>query len=1283
MSRNYFTAGPADVPAGFTKPGKRFKTRIALALIGLLSFAFVYIYMMVWFATQSIVLFKLSNTGDSPFFYVITGICFIVLAVFMFKSLIFFNKRSKIPHEEITRESEPELVDFIHKVADEIGAPKPKHIYLSDRVNACVFYDLSFLNLLLPTSKNLEVGLGLMNVLNVSEFKAILAHEFGHFSQRSMLFGRYVYVAQQVAFRIVNKRDALDSGLAVLSSIDIRIAWIGWILSIIVWAIRAFIEVLFSLVVISERALSREMEFHADRVAVSVTGSDPLVFALHKLRAADEGYHAGIDTLNHLIHRNRISPDLYALQSNYIQHMRSILDDADYGATPEEKSGQAKQVFRNALINPPEMWSTHPSDMDREKNAKSIYIASRLDLRSAMEIFKDPKNARERVTERLIRNAEIKQELEPVSDEEACAVMNHETFEWGFLDPEYKGWYLNRSSMLHFNAADELLEASLPDDLTKSFANLYTEEMKEKLDLHHELQEEIAMLKAAKEQVSTIENQKIVYRGNQIRRRKIPEILKNLSAQELEARGQIMDYERQLRAVHYQAAKKVAPDATRYYASVIRLLHYTEHTKKILLEANKHLQHTLYVVLADGKVNNDELGTVHSRCKELRNHIGRIRLEISECGWGEAISTRLSLNHPDELLGTFSIPEPELQGLDYWVNNYQPWLESIVNGLQRLRNATLEHLLSLEKQIEASYVSGRASTIQTGKIFGIHQYPTMVTGTEPPVQSKLRFWDKFQGGIGLFPTIAKFAAAGAIIFGAMYIGGDSLSTNLYVHNGLQIGVIVTIDGETLYLESGEDRMLEMNDDVEISARTKNGILLDDFVGELKDASSEYVYNVGNGSYFLQYLAYYGAASYAPEPIYIGAERWIETNADHVFEHAPDQLNVYGNSATRNALVYVDDQDPSFYASLDLKSPSTQKMITNHVRHDKATSSYLSSWFSLAASSGNTKVIEERLENHPNEVLAWRALMDVANYSEKLKMGQEFQRKFEKSKDPNFLYLYLRTLMSGTEQNAKFLEAHEQFPNNAWLTQAAAGTMAAEGRWEEALKAYVQATNTSSSVRNLFLIYRYRMDRIVNGPISNVQFRFYNDDPYLTYLQQLENGVLSDGYDPITLVYYEVSSGNLETAAASLQNYSGADKSILQWYLAASVGAPQADIDKALRSNLDRSISSGNVLCAAGLLARVNREAEVRKFLEMYYALDAKNWELFRAILKDIRAGKLNEAEAKMRTTDSFLTHLGFKLIASVVLQEKTPEHWIREVNGCFAPNERPWLGIAFSSQRSL
>ena len=117
----------------------------------------------------------------------------------MLKAIFFVKHGSGVDDIEITPEQQPELFGFMDRLADEAGAPRPHRVFLSPRVNAAVFYDLSILNLVIPSRKNLEIGLGLVNVLTLGELKAVLAHEFGHFAQRTMAVGRWVYVAQQIA----------------------------------------------------------------------------------------------------------------------------------------------------------------------------------------------------------------------------------------------------------------------------------------------------------------------------------------------------------------------------------------------------------------------------------------------------------------------------------------------------------------------------------------------------------------------------------------------------------------------------------------------------------------------------------------------------------------------------------------------------------------------------------------------------------------------------------------------------------------------------------------------------------------------------------------------------------------------------------------------------------------------------------------------------------------------------------------------------------------------------
>ena len=45
-------------------------------------------------------------------------------------------------------------------------------------------------------------------------------------------------------------RDILDRFLQQLSRVDLRIAWIGWLLSLTVWSIRSLMEIVFRGVVL-------------------------------------------------------------------------------------------------------------------------------------------------------------------------------------------------------------------------------------------------------------------------------------------------------------------------------------------------------------------------------------------------------------------------------------------------------------------------------------------------------------------------------------------------------------------------------------------------------------------------------------------------------------------------------------------------------------------------------------------------------------------------------------------------------------------------------------------------------------------------------------------------------------------------------------------------------------------------------------------------------------------------------------------------------------------------
>src|SRR5262245_42041384 len=327
-----YPAGPQNVPENLTAPTSSYKRHAWGAMLGLTAFVATYLALSGWFVWTAYRMLSGSfKGGDDAVFAFIGGVCAAFLAVFMLKALFFVKHSYEINDIEITPEQEPKLFAFLNRLADDAKAPRAHRVFLSPRVNAAVFYDLSILNLILPSKKNLEIGLPLVNVLNLGEFKAVLAHEFGHFAQRSMAVGRWVYIAQQIAGHIIGTRDALDRFLARLSRVDFRIAWVGWLLSLIIWSIRSLMETLFRLVILAQRALSREMEFQADLVSVSLTGSDALIHALHRLQAADDAWDRTLNFAAAQAQKEKRISNLFAIQDRITQHIRTILGKPDYG----------------------------------------------------------------------------------------------------------------------------------------------------------------------------------------------------------------------------------------------------------------------------------------------------------------------------------------------------------------------------------------------------------------------------------------------------------------------------------------------------------------------------------------------------------------------------------------------------------------------------------------------------------------------------------------------------------------------------------------------------------------------------------------------------------------------------------------------------------------------------------------------------------------------------------------------------------------------------------------
>lgn len=90
-------------------------------------------------------------------------------------------KEEPLPGLPVTEQQEPELWTAVRALAEQTGTRAPDEILLTPDVNAAVSEDSTFLGLR-PGRRRMYIGLPLMAGLSEPQLQAVLAHEFGHYT---------------------------------------------------------------------------------------------------------------------------------------------------------------------------------------------------------------------------------------------------------------------------------------------------------------------------------------------------------------------------------------------------------------------------------------------------------------------------------------------------------------------------------------------------------------------------------------------------------------------------------------------------------------------------------------------------------------------------------------------------------------------------------------------------------------------------------------------------------------------------------------------------------------------------------------------------------------------------------------------------------------------------------------------------------------------------------------------------------------------------------------------
>lgn len=331
---------------------------------------------------------------------------------FLFKFLFKTNKLDRSHLYEISEKDEPDLFNMITQIVKEVGTTFPKRIYLSSEVNAAVFYDSSFWSMILPIKKNLLIGMGLVNTITKDEFKAILSHEFGHFSQTTMKVGSYVYNVNQVIHNMLYENESYDHMIHKWANASGYFAIFVMIAVKLVQFIQWILKAIYGLLNRSYLALSREMEFNADEIAANVTGYPPLKSSLLRMNLADYSYNSVISFYEGRISENVKSKNIYKEQS----HLIALAAREDHlpivNGLPMVTLEELNKFNKSKLVIS-DQWASHPSTEDRIARLEKTKIVKDIQDNSlANDLFHNLSTYQETLTNGLFAN--VKYESTPM-----------------------------------------------------------------------------------------------------------------------------------------------------------------------------------------------------------------------------------------------------------------------------------------------------------------------------------------------------------------------------------------------------------------------------------------------------------------------------------------------------------------------------------------------------------------------------------------------------------------------------------------------------------------------------------------------------------------------------------------------------------------------------------------------------------------------------------------------------------------------------------------------------
>jgi Zn-dependent protease with chaperone function len=268
----------------------------------------------------------------------------------------------------------PKLFAALNEVARRVDTEPVDEVWLAPGSDIAVHQEgRGPFGLLGAKRRVLTLGVATMHFLTVDELKAILAHEYAHFSHKDTFYNRFI---AQVSLSIRKARVGMAQTGGVLTLVN-PFYWFFYLYS-------ASFNLLSS-------GFSRSREFLADRMACSLYGADVFLSGLNKVVTQGSLFESTIHhNLVERLKRGKAFVNMYEAFRGFRDRQLSAVEREEmYAKFVEEK---------------PSLFATHPTYQERVDAVKGLPRSRASDSAPALSLFENPEGVERELTDFLTQH---------------------------------------------------------------------------------------------------------------------------------------------------------------------------------------------------------------------------------------------------------------------------------------------------------------------------------------------------------------------------------------------------------------------------------------------------------------------------------------------------------------------------------------------------------------------------------------------------------------------------------------------------------------------------------------------------------------------------------------------------------------------------------------------------------------------------------------------------------------------------------------------------------------